>query len=67
MSKQIGILGSGDVATILAAGFKQHGYDVRVGSRSPEKLAAWAAEAGVGTGTFAEVAAFGDIVVLAVL
>jgi predicted dinucleotide-binding enzyme len=68
MSKKIGILGSGDVAKILASGFKQHGYDVMVGSRSPEKLADWAATVnGIATGTFADVAAFGEIVVLAVL
>ena len=67
MSKRIGIIGSGDVAKVLAAGFKKHGHDVRIGSRSPEKLAAWAAEAGIATGTFAEVAAHGEVVVLAVL
>lgn len=67
MTKRIGVLGSGDVAKILAAGFKKHGYDVKIGSRSPEKLADWAAENGVGTGTFADVAAHGEVVVLAVL
>lgn len=67
MSKRIGVIGSGDVAKTLAAGFKKHGYDVRIGSRSPEKLADWSAEADVATGTFAEVAAHGEIVVLAVL
>lgn len=67
MSKRIGVLGSGDVAKVLAAGFKKHGYDVKIGSRTPEKLADWAKENGMGTGTFAEVAAHGEIVVLAVL
>lgn len=67
MSKKIGVLGSGDVAQTLAAGFKKHGYDVRIGSRSPEKLAGFVAEnPGIQSGTFAEVAAFGEIVVLAV-
>lgn len=67
MAKRIGVLGSGDVAKVLAAGFKKHGYDVKIGSRSPEKLADWAKEQGMGTGTFAEVAAHGEVVVLAVL
>jgi hypothetical protein len=67
MSKKIGVLGSGDVAQTLAGGFKQHGYDVRIGSRTPEKLAEFvAANPGIQSGTFAEVAAFADIVVLAV-
>jgi predicted dinucleotide-binding enzyme len=64
---KVGILGSGVVARVLASGFKAHGYDVRLGSRTPSKLAEFAAKAGVGTGTFAEVAGWGDILVLAVL
>ncbi len=67
MTKRIGVLGSGDVAKTLATGFKKHGYDVMIGSRSPAKLADWAGEHGVGTGTFAEVAAHGELIVLAVL
>ena len=66
MTQKIGVLGSGDVAKTLAAGFKKHGYDVIIGSRTPEKLASWAAEAGIATGTFAETADRGEIVVLAV-
>lgn len=66
--KKIGVLGSGDVAQTLAAGFKKHGYEVMIGSRSPEKLADWAAQhPGIRTGTFAETGEFGEIVVLAVL
>jgi predicted dinucleotide-binding enzyme len=66
---RIGILGSGDVGRALAAGFAGLGHDVKIGSRDPQKLAEWASTAGphVSTGTFAETAQFGDIVVLATL
>lgn len=66
---RIGILGSGDVGRALATGFAGLGHSVTIGSRDPQKLAAWAAGAGplVSTGTFAEAAAFGDILVLATL
>ncbi len=66
---RIGILGSGDVGRALAAGFAGLGHDVKIGSRDPQKLAEWASTAGphVSTGTFEEVAHFGDILVLATL
>ncbi len=63
---KVGVIGSGDVGKVLAQGFKRHGHDVRIGSREGNKLSAWAAEKGVAEGTFASVAAHGDIVVLAV-
>lgn len=64
---KIGILGSGDVAKTLAAGFQQHGHDVMVGTREPARLAEWAAaNAAVRIGSFADTAAFGDIALLAV-
>ena len=64
---KVGVLGSGDVAKALAAGFLKHGHTVMVGSRSPEKLAEWsAANKGALTGTFAKAAEFGELVVLAV-
>lgn len=67
MSKTIGVLGSGDVAKVLAEGFRRHGYTVMIGSRDPQKLADWAAEQGdMAVGTFAEAASFGEIIVLAV-
>jgi len=66
MGKRVGMLGSGQVAQVLAGGFKKHGFDVKIGSREPAKLAEFAKGAGVGTGTFAEVAAHGEIVVVAV-
>lgn len=64
---KVGVLGSGDVAKVLAAGFLKHGHAVKIGSRSPVKLADWAAQnSGISTGTFAEAAQFGELVVLAV-
>jgi predicted dinucleotide-binding enzyme len=64
---KIGIIGSGDVAQALAAGFLKHGHDVTLGTRSPAKLADWAASNPQGrVGTFAETAKFADVIVLAV-
>jgi predicted dinucleotide-binding enzyme len=64
---KVGILGSGDVAKVLAGGFVRHGHGVMIGSRTPEKLADWAAShPGAATGTFAEAARFGELIVLAV-
>jgi predicted dinucleotide-binding enzyme len=64
---KIGVLGSGGVAQVLATGFLKHGHQVKLGSRSPEKLSEWAAEnPGGAIGTFSQAAAFGDVVVLAV-
>jgi 8-hydroxy-5-deazaflavin:NADPH oxidoreductase len=64
---KIGILGSGVVAKTLASGFLTHGHQVKVGSRTPDKLAEWAAQnPSAALGTFADAAAFGDLVVLAV-
>ena len=68
MSKKVGILGSGMVAKTLGEGFLKHGYEVQLGTRTTSKLDEWAAGAGKGAsvGSFAETAAFGDILVLAV-
>jgi predicted dinucleotide-binding enzyme len=65
---KVGVLGTGKVGEVLANGFRKHGHEVMRGSREPGKLAEWKASAGAGaaTGTFAEAAAFGEIVVLAV-
>jgi len=64
----VGVIGSGQVGQVLADGFLKHGHDVRRGSRDPSKLSAWKLAAGhrASTGTFAETAAFGALVVLAV-
>lgn len=66
--KTIAVLGSGVVGQTLADGFLKHGYEVVRGSRDPGKLAAWKSAAGAkaSVGTFAEAAAKGELVVLAV-
>jgi predicted dinucleotide-binding enzyme len=63
----IGILGSGDVAKALSGGFLKRGDAVMLGTREPEKLAAWKAEAGANAsiGSTARTAEFGEIIVLA--
>lgn len=64
---RVGVLGSGAVAQVLAAGFVKHGHEVMIGSRDPEKLADWNTEnPKASRGTFAEAAAFGEVLVLAV-
>lgn len=66
---RIGVLGSGDVGRALASGFIGLGHEVKIGSRDPQKLQAWAESAGerASTGTFEATAQFGDILVLATL
>jgi predicted dinucleotide-binding enzyme len=64
---KVGVLGSGIVAQTLAAGLAKYCHQVIIGSRSPEKLAEFAAKtSGVSAGTFAEAAAFGELIILAV-
>jgi hypothetical protein len=63
---QVAILGSAVVGQTLARGFKTHGHDVRIGSRTPAKLAEFSSSAGIPAGTFADVAAWADLIVLAV-
>jgi predicted dinucleotide-binding enzyme len=66
--KKIGVLGSGAVGETLANGFIKEGHEVMRGSRDGKKLDEWKRGAGdkAKTGTFAEAARFGDVVVLAV-
>ena len=64
--KRIGIIGSAVVGQTLARGFKSKGHDVRIGSRTPAKLAEFAASTGIAAGTSADVASWADVVVLAV-
>jgi predicted dinucleotide-binding enzyme len=66
---RIGIIGSGQVAQALGQGFLETGHEVKLGSRSPEKLAAFLEEASgdASAGSFAEAAEFGELVVLATL
>jgi predicted dinucleotide-binding enzyme len=65
---KIGIVGSGSVAQTLGRGFLSKGHEVMLGTRDASKLAAWRDEAGdrASVGTFAETAAFGEIVLLSV-
>src|ERR1700733_8044856 len=64
---KVGVLGSGEVGTILAAGFQAHGHQVMVGARTAAKLDDWAKQnPKIQIGTFAAAAAFGELVVLAV-
>jgi 8-hydroxy-5-deazaflavin:NADPH oxidoreductase len=65
--KRYGVLGSGEVGQTLAKGLAANGYEARIGSRSPAKLAKVSKSAGIPAGTFSEVAAWGDAAVLAVL
>ena len=66
-TKKVGVIGSGQVAQILAAGFIKHGYDVMVGSNHLDKLEEWKSKnANAKLGNFHEASNFGDIIVLAV-
>jgi predicted dinucleotide-binding enzyme len=66
----IGILGTGSVAESLARGLRALGHPVMVAGRDAQaaaaKLQAFSAETGVMTGDYAQAAAFGAIVFLAV-
>jgi 8-hydroxy-5-deazaflavin:NADPH oxidoreductase len=66
---KIGVLGAGAAGRTLARGFLGRGHPVMIGSRNPAKLADWqvAEGRGVRSGTYAETAAFADLVVLSVL
>ncbi|MCI4372956.1 MAG: NAD(P)-binding domain-containing protein [Thermoplasmata archaeon] len=65
---KVGIVGSGDVAKALGAGFLALGHEVKLGSRTPESegLVAWKKQGGAHatTGTTADAAAFGELLVL---
>lgn len=63
---KFGILGSGTVGQTLAVGLQGAGYDVKIGSREPAKLAQFTNASGVPSGTFAEVARWAEYLVLAV-
>jgi 8-hydroxy-5-deazaflavin:NADPH oxidoreductase len=65
--KKIGILGSGNVAQTLGAGFIKYGYEVMLGSREPSKLNEWKNSTGgkAKLGTFQETAEFGELIVFA--
>jgi 8-hydroxy-5-deazaflavin:NADPH oxidoreductase len=63
----VGILGSGDVGKSFARGFGALGHEVKIGSRSPEKLSEFVSGEGerVTGGTFEEAARSADLIVLA--
>jgi len=64
---KVGVLGSGDVAKVLAGGFLKHRHEVMLGTRSPAKLTEWATQNPKGqVGSFVNAAKFGELVVLAV-
>lgn len=63
---KVGILGSGDVAKALGKGFLATGHEVMLGSRDAGKVKGWSDHEKASAGTFAETAAFGDVVVVAV-
>jgi predicted dinucleotide-binding enzyme len=65
--KRYGVLGSGAVGQALAKGLVANGYQARIGTRTPGKLAGFSKSTGIQEGTFSEVAAWGEAVVLAVL
>ena len=66
MSLSIGVIGSGTVGQVLAAGYAQKGHAVTIGTRTPEKLASWKEKnPGVGISDVATAAA-ADVVIVAV-
>jgi 8-hydroxy-5-deazaflavin:NADPH oxidoreductase len=68
---KVGILGTGDVGQALGQGFVALGHEVKMGGRDAanDKARAWVKQAGpnASSGTFADAAAFGELVVLATL
>ena len=64
--QKVGIIGSAVVGQTLAQGFKKHGHDVRIGSRTPAKLAAFTASSSIPAATFADVANWAEVIVLSV-
>ena len=70
MNKKVGVLGTGTVGRTLAAGLAGIGHDVMIGTRDPagEAVTEWQRDEGasVRVGSFAEAAAYGDVLILAV-
>ena len=65
---RVGVLGSGDVGRVLAAGLAHHGIETVLGTRRTDDadLTAWSSATGIPIVTFAEATGFGDTVILAV-
>jgi predicted dinucleotide-binding enzyme len=68
---RVGVLGSGSVGKVLGAGFASLGHEVRIGTRHPDRddIRQWteSTQGRGAAGSFAEAAAFGDLIVLATL
>lgn len=66
--QKVAVLGSGQVGDVLSNGFLKHGYAVMRATRDPQKLQAWKASATgeASVGTYAQAAAWADVIVLAV-
>ncbi len=68
---RVGVIGSGQVGRVLAAGFRSRGHDVAIGTREPSEngeLQTWAAQQdGIAVGTFAAVAEHAEVAVIATL
>ena len=68
--KKIGVLGTGMVGNAIGSKLIQLGYDVKMGSRTPnnEKASEWVRKNGskASQGTFEDAAKFGDIIFLCV-
>jgi 8-hydroxy-5-deazaflavin:NADPH oxidoreductase len=63
---RIGVIGSAIVGQTLAGGLKKHGYDVRIASRTPDKLADFSSKSGIPTAGPSDVAGWAEALVLAV-
>jgi 8-hydroxy-5-deazaflavin:NADPH oxidoreductase len=67
---KVGIIGSGDVARVLGKAFLTEGHEVMLGTRdtSKEVVVKWKSEnAKAQTGSFADAAKFGELLLLATL
>lgn len=68
---RVGVIGSGTVGQSFGSALVRLGHPAKVGSRDPKSaaLTAWVSRTGspASVGTFAEAAAFGEVVVLATL
>jgi predicted dinucleotide-binding enzyme len=69
---KVGIIGSGEVGRRLADGFIELGHQVKIGSRDPNqiKITEWINKHDkekASSGTFADTANFGELLVLATL
>ncbi len=64
---KIGIIGSGIVGQTLAKAFTSEGHNVILGTRDPlkEEVVKFNKETSIATGTFEDVATFGEVIVLA--